>query len=127
MESATADAAMHELVGHLAMGHSLLAWTMRWCASGDAAMDLLWSRTTDVKAMLNVLVAVGVARSVAVRAGAADIAVRLVVTRADGSVIDESVSPAELPSVIRRAFAAPTLTALINAVSRTRGPTSGPR
>ncbi|MEI8254204.1 MAG: hypothetical protein WCJ30_00875 [Deltaproteobacteria bacterium] len=116
MDATDADAAMLELAGHLALRRSLLAWTMRWCARGDAELGAMWSRTTDAKAMLNVLVAVSAVRSVAVKATGAEAELRIVLTRADGSVLDESVTPEALPGVIRRAFAVPTLAALIDAV-----------
>lgn len=122
VDEVRADQVMLEPGGHLANGESLLAWTMRWCAGGDPEFEAVWKRTTDAKGMLNVPVAVRAVRSVAVRSSGAGGGVRFVVIRAnDGTLVDETVMPGAMPGVIRRRFAVPALSALIDAGHRSAG------
>lgn len=122
-----ADEAIGALAGHLAQRRSLLAWTMRWCPDGDASWATIWSSATNVKAMINVLVLVGVIRRVAVRAGASHLVgtpvghaiVRFTATCGpDGRAVDESVRADGLAGVLRREFARPLLDVIVTAAQR---------
>jgi hypothetical protein len=113
MDAGTADAAIVELLAHIAQRQSLLAWTMRWCRDGEGDWQRIWSAASDAKSMLNVLVYAGDVTRARIERDASDASFRLVLERRDGAVVDRRATREELTRVVRAEIARPLLARLL--------------